>query len=420
MIRQLFKNKNFISILLLILMSSSCFFTMSCKQQEYEKIYREDLFTINLGKLEDQIDLFQVRGSSSLKKNDFYLKDGMFYIANSNSLKVMQFSSYGDLFFILYNPDPLINPEPIMLQSEEIEGKVTNRYAASYGLLNIGSIAVDSENNIYLEDAVPEDQTIEDKKNSVILNSRILRFSKLGKLIDFIGQDGIGGTPFPYIHSIFLTKKDELVVISKIPSAWLVFWFSKKGRLMSTAKFELENLPKEKNQFVSLSAIYPDLYEQKLYLHLSYSVEELDQSTKTKTTIKGKNSRMYSYNMAENKFNGFFQIAEGGKRKYHGSIGEIEIPLPSYEFIGICEKGYFYFLRPDVMYDYELLILDNTGKLLANRYLIIDTTEEKELYLKKLKLSSNGVISGLLCYKDHVNMVWWRSDKLALGYANGQ
>ena len=158
------KYKTF-NILIFIFILMSFLFIMSCKEQEYEKIYPEELFTIGLGKLEDQIDLFQVRGSNTSRKNDFYVKDGMFYIANSNSLKIMQFSSYGDLFFILYNPDPLINPAPIILQSEEIEGKVTNRYAASYGLLNIGSIAVDNENNIYVEDSVPEDQTIEDKKN---------------------------------------------------------------------------------------------------------------------------------------------------------------------------------------------------------------------------------------------------------------
>lgn len=407
--------KKHICTFILILFGLFLLLTASCRQEDYEKLYREELFTIGLGKLEDQIDLFQVRGGSSSSKNDFYMKDGMFYIANSNSLKIMQFSSYGDLFFILYNPDPLINPAPVILQSEEIEGKVTNMYAASYGLLNIGSITVDSENNIYVEDSVPEDQTIEDRENSVILNSRVLRFTRLGKPIDFIGQDGIGGTPFPYIHSIHLTKKDELVVFSKIPSAWLIFWFSKAGMLLYTHKFELDKLPRDKNQLSSPASLFPAFQDYKIHLQINYSVEELDHSTKTKTTIKSKNSRIYTYNLSEKKFDGFFQLPEGGKRKYQKSFGEVEIPLPSYEFIGTCENGYFYFLRPDIVYDFELLILDKSGKSLANMYLIIDNTEETELYMKKLKLFPNGIITGLICYNDHAKIVWWRCDKLLQG-----
>jgi len=397
------------------LLSCCLFFTVSCNRQDYEKLYREDLFTIDLGKLEDQIDLFQVRGGYSSLKNDFYMKDGMFYIANSNSLKVMQFSSYGDLFFILYNPDPQINPKPFILQSEEIEGKITNRYAASYGFLKIGSIAVDSENTIYIEDSVPEDQTIEDRENNVILGSRILRFSRLGKLIDFIGQDGVGGTPFPYINSIHLTKKDELVVISRTPYAWIVYWFSKKGILMHTQKFEQMKLPAEKNQIALVNSIFPSLQKKQIFLHISYSMEELDQSTKTKNTITRTNSRIYIYDMENQKYEGFFQLTEGGNRKYRRSIGEVEIPLPSFEFIGVCEKGYFYFLRPHFVYNYELLVLDTSGNKIANRYLIIDPIEENEIYMKKLKLSENSIITGLLCYKDHVKMVWWRTDKLSSG-----
>jgi hypothetical protein len=210
-----------------------------CFQQPPERLYKETLFSINLGKLEDQIDLFQLKGGLTNVKNDFFMKDGMFYIANTNSSKIMQFTSYGDLLFILYNPDPYINPQPIILQTDDIEGKVTNRYAARFGLQHIGVIAVDSAHTIYVEDAVPEDQVIEDEENGVVLDSRILRFSRLGVLIDFIGQDGVGGTPFPFIYDIHVSKKDELVVVSKIPGAWIVFWFTKEGRLLYTEKFEV-------------------------------------------------------------------------------------------------------------------------------------------------------------------------------------
>jgi hypothetical protein len=382
-----------------------------CSQEPPERLYKETLFSVNLGKLEDQIDLFQLRGGITNIKNDFFMKDGMFYIANTNSSKIMKFTSYGDLLFILYNPDPYINPQPIILQTEDIEGKVTNRYAARFCLQHIGVIAVDGAHTIYVEDAVPEDQVIEDEENGVVLNSRILRFTRLGELIDFIGQDGVGGTPFPFIFDIHLTKKDELVVVSKIPTAWIVFWFTKEGRLLLTEKFEVNKLPNEKNYLPSLISLVPDNKEYCVYLHIAYATEEIDQSTKTKVTIKNKFSRLYTYDIEKKKYITHFQVPESGKRKYQGGFGEVEMPLPSYEFIGINERQQFYFIRPELMGDYQLLVLNKKGGVLSRRYLVIGDHEDSELYVKQITLSDWGIICGLLCYDDHAEMIWWRTDK---------
>ncbi|MBN1698310.1 MAG: hypothetical protein JW881_12420 [Spirochaetales bacterium] len=393
-------------------------FLAGCPMEQPERLYKETLFTIYLGKLEDQIDLFQLNGGFSNAKNDFYMRDGMFYIANTNSSKIMQFTSYGDLLFILYNPDPAINPQPVILQTEDIEGKVTNRYAARFGLQHIGVIAVDSEHTIYVEDSVPEDQAIEDEENGIVLNSRILRFTRLGELIDFIGQDGVGGTPFPFIYDIHVTKNDELVVVSKIPEAWIVFWFTKEGRLLFTERFDLINLPNEKNYIASLTSLIPDYKEYFVFLHASYSSEEIDQSTKTKITIKNRFSRIYAYDIEKKKYSYHIQVPDAGKRKYQSGFGEVEMPLPSYEFIGVNERKLFYLIRPDVTSDYQLIVMDRKGDVLSSRYLIIGEYDDSELYIKQISLSYRGIISGLLCFNDHVEMIWWRTDRGIKGIGN--
>ena len=74
-----------------------------------------ELFSIPLGKLENQIDLFSSSGGTTEKETHIFMRDGWFYVANGNSGKVMVFSSYGDLIFLLYNP--LTNPAPVLLNS---------------------------------------------------------------------------------------------------------------------------------------------------------------------------------------------------------------------------------------------------------------------------------------------------------------
>ena len=73
------------------------------------------MFSIPLGKLENQIDLFSSSGGTTERETHIFMRDGWFYVANGNSGKVMVFSSYGDLIFLLYNP--VTNPAPVLLNS---------------------------------------------------------------------------------------------------------------------------------------------------------------------------------------------------------------------------------------------------------------------------------------------------------------
>ena len=82
----------------------------SCATKELEELSREELFGLQIGKMDNQIDLFQINGVMASSKNGVHMQDGLFYVANGNSAKVMGLSSYGDLIFLLYNPEE--NPPP--------------------------------------------------------------------------------------------------------------------------------------------------------------------------------------------------------------------------------------------------------------------------------------------------------------------
>lgn len=386
------------------------FLVCGCTNGSIEVLPKQDLFTLTLGKMDDQLDLFTTGRIN--RKNSFYMRDGFFYIANGNSRKIVQYSSFGDLLLLLYNADPSINPPTSLQRASELEDTVSNRVAAEYPFNQIGEIASDSAARIYAEDRVANEQVIEDKNRGVLLASRILVFSNDGKLIHHIGQEGKGGTPFPYISNMFITLNDDLVVICTIPRAFLVFWFSDDGALLHSLKFETDALPADENTIASVVGIHPDLAAYTLYFQLLYFTDEIDQSTQTKATVKDTMNKIYAYDVVSKKFGASFQIPDSGRMKVKNDGGEVNIPAPTYEFLGVDEKSYFYFVRPEGINDMRVLVLDPKGRQEKTRILSVDESGESELFYKYLHLSYDGIVSAFLGTRDSVNVVWWRTDTL--------
>ena len=68
----------------------------------------EELFSLKYGNYEDEFHLYTSEPADYF--SSLTMRDGFFYIADSASKKVNQFSSYGDLVSVLYNPET--NPVP--------------------------------------------------------------------------------------------------------------------------------------------------------------------------------------------------------------------------------------------------------------------------------------------------------------------
>ena len=122
----------------------------SCAPRELEELNREELFNLQIGKMDNQIDLFQVGGVMAGAKNRIYMRDGLFYLANGNSAKIMELSSYGDLIFLLYNS--IENPPPTSFNTEQTTERIesadqtegeelsSTRRAVAYPLQRIGEL----------------------------------------------------------------------------------------------------------------------------------------------------------------------------------------------------------------------------------------------------------------------------------------
>ncbi len=392
---------------LIVVISFTIFLLESCEKTAIENLNREELFSLGLGKMENQIDLFQIPGVPFKRKNSIYRKGGRIYISNGNSAKIMEFTTYGDLVSLLQNEEE--NPETIILESDVNREDFTNRSAQSFPFKNIGSVVVDGQKRLYVEDEVPADHREVDDKTGAVYYERILRFDRDGKLIDFLGQEGIGGTPFPFIQSLHITASDELVIITRLMSEWIIFWFNSEGFPIYNVHVDSEHLPSRENSIVSLDKVVPDYRRRDLLFMVTFYEEQINPSTQTRYAISKSLCRIYRFNLETEAYVSYVEVPDSGTRKETVGGMELEVPAPSYELLGITLDGNYFFMRPMEFNRYELLALNEKGEVRARR---IFTIEDSEIYFKSLNLSEEGILSGLLCFQEEARVVSWQSDTL--------
>ena len=234
--------RQIISVFILIALAAAVLVALSgCAGSQPRALDREKLFSLSIGRAEDEVDLYRRQSDPLVQQNHLAMQDGFFYVSNAASNKVMELTSYGDLISLWYNRDE--NPQPVLLQANPNENSVVNRRAHQYPFTRVGDIAITGQKELYAVDLVTEERAIYDQNLGVMLNRIVLRFNSSGELVDYVGQEGIGGTPFPYVERIAVSSGGELVVVSRTADVWLIFWYDRRGNHLYTAEISLDRLP---------------------------------------------------------------------------------------------------------------------------------------------------------------------------------
>jgi hypothetical protein len=389
---------------------------LSCSgRRESVAVAREQLFTLSYGKGEDQIDLFQTDAATTPLKTRIAMREGIFYVANGNGYKVVRLSSFGDVLSMIYNPDR--NPEPVLLKPQTgTSTEVGGRNAVQYPFRAVGEIAVDSKQTVYVEDRVPPERRVYDKDLDCMLDYVILRFDRDGQSMDYLGQDGVGGTPFPYIEDLYTTTGDECVVVAITQGSWLVDWFDAKGFVKHALRIKRDALPMpegEKGLIASLDRIAPDSDGRSLVVKIDYYKASVDPTTKSDTGVEFSGSWVYRMDPSTGSINDKWQIpAIETKDKDAGENGvQTSVLIP--EFLGMAGNRFFFFTAGQGERS-ELSTFDLTTRAIS-RY-SVDIAED-ELYYSTLSLSPEGILCALLGTQYEARVVWWRFDKLVAGPA---
>lgn len=411
----------FLAVLLLGALSIAAPLLTSCaaKEKPSVAVKREQLFALGYGPAEDQLDLFQIDGSQAPIKTCVTMREGIFYISNGAGAKLVRYSSFGDPLSMIYNAEK--NPEPLVLKvvpakaeagagSAKGEAGGLGRNALPYPFRAIGEVAVDSSQTIYLEDRLPSERRVQDRDSGAILDHIVLRFDKDGQFIDYLGQEGIGGTPFPYIIGVYAVASDDCVVVSMTQSGWLVHWFDKNGVLVSSLKLKRSDLPmpdKSQGLIASLDKIVPDLVGRDLLIKVDYYKEAMDPATKTSAGVEFASSWTYRMDLKDGKYADRWQIhaiEKTAKSPDGQSVKYSRVPA----LIGAAGRAFFFIYADDDGKTYVSTFDRTTRETI--RYSIDIAADE--LFYNAYYLSPEGVLCALLGTKYEARIVWWRFDKL--------
>ena len=402
-----------------------------CQRKGIEELVSSELFSMSMGKMEDQVDLFQFEGAMVEQQTSITMRDGWFYVANASAGKIMVFSSYGDLIFLLYNPRT--NPAPTILgpvdpgapdtaapgpknaAADPGSRVVSTRGYVAYPFQDIGHVAVASNRTLYVEDAVSEAKAVKDADRGVTRSRAILRFDRKGRQLAPLGEEGIGGSPFPFVSALYVTSSDQLVVVCRLPKSWEVFWFSPDGTPMYQVEISSSNLPSKPEKGITpvLVNLLPDLQAPLLYLVIDSYKESGDTRTGVSATSDAVTSRAYKLDLRTQRYApGWVEFPQNPPHRTKLGLKTVEIPSPPSDLLGVSTTGFFYLLAYTDTNLYTLQIVDPRGRVRAQRRVVI---EDSELSFRDIHLSPSGIIYGLLADKSKARVSWWRSDLVLRG-----
>ena len=395
--------KPFIAIILI------SFLVLACKDSgQIPSAEREDLFTLDIGRLEDQVALYNLEGHRGIRRTNIAMRDGFFYISDGNGAKILRYNSYGDLLFMIYNDE--INPPSMTLRPLQ-EGNLVTRWTVSYPLMEPGEIVVDSRKHIYVRDRLPYERHSFDTENKAILDNIILHFDADGRFVEYLGREGIGGSPFPKIDGLFTSMRDELVIVCRHQEGWDIYWYDSEGVFLFVIQLKADALPippDREDVFSSLDKIAVGPDERLLFIKIDYYRNIYDESTNIRTGIEPDGSVLWIMN------------AENG-------VWERQLDVPFFEYtfteknrritsrmiyslLGVIRNGRVFFYYP-VEGGYSLLTIFSESASSGDQHQGFIRVENDELHYNAFDLSADGILSGLLVNDWQVKLVWWRTDK---------
>jgi len=246
-----------------------------------------------------------------------------------------------------------------------------------------------------------------DIETKVVLDGIILHFDQNGRFLNYLGKEGIGGSPFPRIIGMSTSVKDELVVICRVPEGWEIFWFNSSGAPLFLVKISsnlIPTLPALADAFSAVDSITPAPDARKLYIKVDYSRDIFDQSTSTRTGSEPVGSYLWVLNVEDGAYLSsveipLYEVIENGK------FAGVKV---FYSVLGAARNGQTLLYFP-VETGYSLLFLDTNSREHRRGYIQFSM---EELHYNDFFLSIDGILTAMLADNFNVKLVWWRTDKL--------
>lgn len=381
------------------------FFCFSCYKENVQDMKREDLFSLSYGSFEDDINLSNIyKIPNNSVDSQILMKKGFFYISNSGSKKVLKLTSFGDLLAVYYNGEYNRMPDFINQKKDDV---LSTREAIEYPFNFPTFIAVLENKSVYIVDTLTEDRIEYDLEDNIGLRNIVLHFNEKGEFIDYIGQEGYGGSPFPTIDAIYSNIQNEIIVVCRVNQNVRVYFYNNKGALVHKYSISTDSFPdiyKEKKEtYMNIDRLVPN--GDSLYVKVDYYVQEIDTISNVKKGI------MYDKTMLH-KFD----------RKTKTYINSVELPFYEdteirngdtikikriYELIGITDDEKCFLMTPKNEV-FALAIFDIKNNKTYKHSLIVPS---KTIY-NNFYVSNDGILCALFADDEKVRVSMWQTNIL--------
>jgi len=380
---------------------------VSCRRSNIvESVDKDELFSISYGNFEDQLNMFDLTDVGNIHTT-MTMRDGFFYIANGEAGKIMELNSYGDLLTLYYNED---SGSAAFTKDKTLRNK---HMPIAYPFKSPGAITVDSRKYMYVVSTMPKERQEEDETGTLLYSQIVLRFSSDGTSSDYIGQQGVGGTPFPFIRNIYTTADDELVVVCTTMEGSMVYWFSATGFLMYKIPIITRDVPKmpgisaaNAGIIAAVQDVIPDYVSRRLFVKIDYYQPRVDKDSKVESGIDFVKTFLFSLSVESGKYESPVTIPP-----YEETVTEdyskLVFKLP-YDFFGVSKSGWLFFIISTTD-GFNVEMVQPFSQKIIRRHLDIN---HKDVLYYSMSLSDSGIISALLVEQDKAKVVWWRTDSL--------
>lgn len=389
----------------------------ACSKETSGKIEREHLFSLTYGNFEDQFNIFQLESSYVRPDSQLVMSDGIFYISNASAGKVLKLTSFGDLLALYYDPER--NPPPSGADTGHTD-KIMTRRAVKYPLNHPTYLAVTTHKHLFIVDSVAEQHIEYDQTENLALRDIVIHFNEAGEYIDTLGQEGVGGTPFPPIEGIYTNAANGIIVVCRTGTGVRVYWYDSAGSLLYKVPIALSSLPSpytgNEKVFLNLDKAIPAFTTRKLYIKVDYYREDIDSETNVSAGISYDKSCLYTFNLEDKRYEQAVDIAPyEDTEETDAGVGHTKHCKKVYGLLGITDNHWCLLMTP-YSEGYVLELIDLYSNKIYTRTLSI---AENELVYHAFHLSSDGILSALLAGDTQANIVWWKTSGI-IGAANNE
>lgn len=376
-----------------------CVFLSCSMQSKAFDAGREDLFVMECGEGDEQLSVQDFDKVGQI--HAFHtMADGFFYVVSGT--KLVELNSYGALMYAFKSPGT----------EEESAGTSGIRKVLRYPIIDANAIAIDGQNRVYIATAMPEEEW--ETENDAVHAWVVLRISKEDD-DDYIGIQGIGGKPFPYIKNINTTADDELAVICEGEDVIQAWYFSKEGKQI--AHINVPRIMEVDKKKLIVRDVLTDKQSMSLLI-CADSYGELDaadggfRQTESRASGAAQNVRTFVIKMdaASGETHKGIEIPPY-ERIVSEDFGKVSYKMP-YDFLAVANDDDMFFV---VATDdgFALQIVSADGKRITRRGL---KAERKGSVYNTLSVSASGIVSAFAVkntgeangYK--ASFMWWRTD----------